>query len=143
MKTRVFTYGTLLRGEPNHRLLATSKFIGEATTKAEYTMVDCGYYPAILEGGKTAVKGEVFEVDERTLERLDYLEGVPSLYIRKTITLDDGTEAEVYILNSSRTETADLTEIESGDWLDYLVAKYGPTRPDYDEDYDNDAEATA
>ena len=143
MKTKVFVYGTLLRGEPNNRLLAESEFVTDARTQPEYTMVDCGYYPAVLEGGETAVAGEVYEVDARTLKRLDLLEGVPRLYIRKTIKLDDGTEAEVYIMNSERgsssnakgihmwitrglkrVETDLMSVIEDGDWINYLVEKY-------------------
>lgn len=124
MKTRVFVYGTLLRGEPNHRTLVGSNFVGEAQTHPEFTMVDCGYYPAILDGGSTVIFGEVYEVSKEILKRLDHLEGVPTLYKRRTIVLADRTEAEVYILNSHRLETDSMIRIPSGDWVAYLQDRY-------------------
>lgn len=112
--TKVFVYGTLLRGEANHRLLARAEMVAKARTKPEYFLVDLGAYPAIIAGGQYAVWGEVYAVDAGTLHRLDQLEGHPHFYTRKTIQLEDGMEAETYVLHED--QVRGMRRICSGDW---------------------------
>ena len=76
MPTRVFVYGTLLAGEPNHRLLARARLVTEARTKPAFELRDLGSSPRLVRGGAHAVAGEVYEVDEATLAALDRLEGI-------------------------------------------------------------------
>lgn len=87
MNYRVFVYGTLLRGEPNHYILEHACFVREARTPAVFTLRDMGAFPALLADGSTAVLGEVYDVDAATLARLDRLEGHPRLYRRTPIAL--------------------------------------------------------
>jgi len=111
---RVFVYGTLLRGEPNHGLLARAKWVGIARTRAEFHLVDLGEFPAMIADGKTAISGEVYETDEATLQRLDRLEGHPHFYLRTTIRLEDGAEVETYVLRED--QARGTRRILSGDW---------------------------
>jgi gamma-glutamylcyclotransferase (GGCT)/AIG2-like uncharacterized protein YtfP len=110
----VFVYGTLKKGIHNHRLLTHAKFIGYAITDQGYRLV-AGGFPIVLEGGNFAVKGEVYEVDDATLERLDQLEGYraegdPSnLYDRRSIVVRvwngaalENQRASIYIGNNRR-----------------------------------------
>ena len=124
---KVFVYGTLLRGYWNHdRCLTGQTFLKEATTAPEYTMLHLGGFPGIVEGGKTTIIGEVYEVSEDCLlNKLDRLEGYrpsnpeKSMYIRKTITLTDGTEVYTYIYNRSTRFAGRGTErpaVASGSW---------------------------
>ncbi len=85
----VFVYGTLKAGHGNHRLLETSKFLGEATTLPRYRLYDCGHFPCLVDAGTDgcAIQGEVYEVDYEVLTDLDRLEGVPRHYQRKEIKL--------------------------------------------------------
>jgi gamma-glutamylaminecyclotransferase len=78
----VFIYGTLKRGERNHRLLAGEQFAGEAVTEPLYQLYDCGTYPALVEdtANGRAVRGEVYLVGPATLRQLDALEAAPHLY---------------------------------------------------------------
>ncbi|WP_415841932.1 gamma-glutamylcyclotransferase family protein, partial [Myxococcus xanthus] len=87
--TRVFVYGTLLGGEPNHRLLRGARLIGPARTQPRFTLYDYGPFPALASRGKHAVEGEVYEVDALMLAALDRLESHPRFYRRTPITLDD------------------------------------------------------
>jgi gamma-glutamylcyclotransferase (GGCT)/AIG2-like uncharacterized protein YtfP len=117
----VFVYGTLLAGESNHRVLGDSECLGRAVTRPGFRFVDCGYYPAALTDGETAIVGEVYRVNEVTLERLDYLESVPRLYDRKLIELADGSVAWIYLLNpAGYLAGRDLPGIPGGDWRAYL-----------------------
>jgi gamma-glutamylaminecyclotransferase len=78
----LFVYGTLMRGEANHRLLRGSQFIGTAKTVRGFSLFDHGYFPAMVRMGDSIVSGEVFEITDETLRALDRLEGYPILYGR-------------------------------------------------------------
>src|SRR5690606_19616506 len=102
MSYRVFVYGTLRRGEANHRLLERATFLREARTIPAFSLRDLGAFPGLFAGGHTPVVGEVYEVDAATLARLDRLEGHPSFYRREPIALDDGERVEAYLLPAER-----------------------------------------
>ncbi|MCA1962184.1 MAG: gamma-glutamylcyclotransferase [Desulfomonile sp.] len=116
--TRVFVYGTLLRGERNHHILRGSPCLGEARTEPAYMLVSLGSIPAMTRGGTTSVKGEVFEIPDDVLDALDRLEGHPDWYERTTIRLADGSSAEAYLMEPSKVEGCLV--IASGDWREEL-----------------------
>ena len=112
----VFVYGTLMKDLGNSFFLQNEVFLGYGETKPEYTLYDLGHFPAMVEEGETSVKGEIYEVDPRTVEWLDKLEGVADgLYERKEIILADGEPALAYILPRANLRASDLP-IKSGDW---------------------------
>jgi gamma-glutamylaminecyclotransferase len=113
---RVFVYGTLLAGEPNHHLLDGQQLVGEARTRARFCLVNLGPFPALVAGGEVAVRGEVYEVDASTLAALDRLEGYPGFYTRQPVHLDGEAtgEALAYLLAPDR--VAGSPEIPNGDW---------------------------
>jgi gamma-glutamylcyclotransferase (GGCT)/AIG2-like uncharacterized protein YtfP len=110
----VFVYGTLMRGEINHRLLATARFVTEAHTEPCFELFDLGHFPAMSAGGQTVVRGEVYAVDDQTLVRLDRLEGHPEFYQRTPIRLADGQEVQTYLMEDARARRRPA--ILSGDW---------------------------
>lgn len=132
----LFVYGSLLRGEDNHAVLsgarlpregarrrdagggaagpAPARFVAAARTAARYTLVDLGPYPALVEGGGTAVAGELFEVDAPLLALLDDFEGHPDEYVRSPVALEGGAAAEAYLLPADR--AAGFPPVASGDW---------------------------
>lgn len=77
MTTRLFIYGTLKRGCSNHHYMAGQRFIGPARTTPLYRLVSMGGYPGMIssEPGR-CIEGELWEVDDACLKRLDVLEGV-------------------------------------------------------------------
>jgi gamma-glutamylaminecyclotransferase len=96
--TLLFVYGTLKRGERNHRLLADQRLVGEATTAPKYRVYDLGPYPGLVhdDGNGLAVKGEVYAVSECALAELDDFEGVPTLFTREPIEIDGYEEVWAY-----------------------------------------------
>lgn len=112
--TLVFTYGTLLAGERNHRLLKTARFVGAASTLPRYELRNLGTFPALVRGGMRAVAGELYEVDAPTLLALDRLESHPDFYRRARIRLANGTVADTYLLR--RDQVAGRPIIESNNW---------------------------
>jgi gamma-glutamylaminecyclotransferase len=113
-KHLIFTYGTLMRGEVNHRLLATARFVAEAHTEPCFELFDLGHFPAMSAGGETVVRGEVYAVDDQTLVRLDRLEGHPEFYQRTPIRLADGQEVQTYLMDDARARRRPA--IALGDW---------------------------
>ena len=88
-KVRVFVYGTLKRGYTNNRLISNATFIGKAKTVSNWIMIGNHLaFPYVLrrdhENG-SQIKGEVYEVDQEGLKKLDLLEGVPSHYTREKV----------------------------------------------------------
>jgi gamma-glutamylcyclotransferase (GGCT)/AIG2-like uncharacterized protein YtfP len=113
-RTRVFVYGTLLRGEENHCFLRGAVYLGAARTAPRFQLLDLDAFPALVNSGATAVAGELYEVDGETLAALDELEDHPEIYRRTEIPLDDGTLAEAYLLVSTPAEGVPI--IASGDF---------------------------
>ena len=115
-RARVFVYGTLRAGEPNHYLLDLRVPVTRARTEAAFELVSLGAFPAMIAGGTTAVVGEVYEIDPVTLAALDRLEGHPRFYQRTAIRLEDGDEVLAYLLSPE--QARGRTRIPSGDWTD-------------------------
>lgn len=111
---RLFAYGTLRHGEPGHALLGGAPLLGVAATAPAFTLVDMGEYPAIVEGGSTAVIGELYEVDPALLVELDRYEDVPELYLRVERAVA-GVPALIYVLRPEHARGRPV--IASGDWL--------------------------
>ena len=119
-KHEIFVYGTLLKGQPNNSLLSNSVFLGQTYTESKFTLVDLGYFPGLLDKGSTSVYGEVYEITDETFEKLDQLEGYPTLYTRKLINTAAGNDIWVYIYNKYRTTHV---IIENGNWLEYTKSQ--------------------
>ena len=83
MTPLIFVYGSLLKGLGNHLVLKRARFVRDAHTTPAFTLVNLGAYPGLLAGGTTAVRGEVYVVDDETLAALDRLEGHPNFYRRR------------------------------------------------------------
>lgn len=82
----VFVYGTLQRGEVRHGSLARKRFVGQAATRPDYRLYNCGEYPGLVEakgGGGRSIRGELYDVDAACLTLLDAVEGVDEGWYRR------------------------------------------------------------
>ncbi|WP_425617613.1 gamma-glutamylcyclotransferase [Anatilimnocola sp. NA78] len=134
--TLVFVYGTLRRGGsraiPDR--FPAAKFLGKARVTGHlFDLQAAGdHYPGLLldENG-TAVFGEVYEVDEKTLRRLDAIEGDSgdpgsSLFSRTATVAYSQTAGQrwdcfAYEFNRLRHPYQRL--IRGGDWIKYLAER--------------------
>jgi gamma-glutamylcyclotransferase (GGCT)/AIG2-like uncharacterized protein YtfP len=114
---KVFVYGTLLTGFGNNGLLRNSKLLGEQVLEG-FDMYSLGAYPVITPG-KGRVQGEVYEVDDAVLGRLDRLEGYPNFYNRMKVQIDN-TDTWVYFMENPVKAYAphgrQLATVDSGSW---------------------------
>lgn len=103
--TKIFVYGTLMKGESNHSMLSGADYLGNYRTQNKWGLISLGAFPALVPHS-VAVEGELYEVDDDTLSKLDRLEGVEhGMYQRRTINIYDmntneHVEADTYIWNS-------------------------------------------
>ncbi|WP_249226665.1 gamma-glutamylcyclotransferase family protein [Alicyclobacillus mengziensis] len=121
-KVLVYVYGSLLRGELNHGLLASSKLVS-AKARTRGKLYDTGNgYPAMVVDSNTWTVGQVYEVDMATLKQLDDLEDYHGPYenndydrISQDVETEHGTiEAVMYVYREEQTEG--LKAVLSGDW---------------------------
>lgn len=112
---KVFVYGSLKQGFYNHSVLYGATYLGDHNTDKEFKMLDLGSYPAVVNSPECgfSIYGEVYEVDQEGLDRLDHLEEYPAYYNRKTITTPYG-EAWIYFIEDS--STYENSVVHSGNW---------------------------
>lgn len=94
--TKVFVYGTLKKGEPNHHWLTEEKngvaeYVGGGTSLIKLPLIVATKYniPFLLNvsGSGHCISGEVYEVDDQMLMNLDDLEDYPKLYDRISVDI--------------------------------------------------------
>ena len=92
----LFVYGTLMRGEPAHRLLlGRTTFVEEGHTDG--LLLDLGQFPGVIEGNGR-VGGEVFRLDRpELLETLDDYEGYNFGRCETAVTLASGRRVRCWI----------------------------------------------
>lgn len=128
---KVFVYGTLRAGGRLHGHMRHEgiEYVGAGRVRG-FVMYDVGSFPAVEPTPYTGsmVRGEVYEVDEPGLARLDRVEGVPRMYQRCTVTVwqDDGTPTEAFIYSMPPGKAARWGReagglVLGGDWMRYLA----------------------
>lgn len=81
MPTKIFVYGSLKRGYPNHELIAGQEYLGQARTENGYKLYEV-VLPVLVIEGDDYIEGELYNCDDNAIFYLDRLEGHPALYTR-------------------------------------------------------------
>ena len=140
MKHRLFIYGTLKKGFPNHNnYMESARHLGKYQTIEKYPLVLCGarYVPCMIyrPGEGHHVEGELYEVDDQCLPRVDALERIQdSDGYRRTVirvrssgrTHQDIKEAQAYFMLPEQ-----ITDCRSNDLKTYGLEeakKYTPRK---------------
>jgi len=102
----LFVYGTLKRGLCRHSFLAGCEFKGLGKSICGYRMFDLGDYPGLVASSEgRSLPGEIYQVDDESMARLDIVEGVAEgLYRRDRIELEspfDEDHVVTYFYNMS------------------------------------------
>jgi gamma-glutamylcyclotransferase (GGCT)/AIG2-like uncharacterized protein YtfP len=123
-KHLVFVYGTLRRNgaHPMSIRFPRSKFIADA--KVTGSLYDLGAYPGLLlNEANSLVTGEVYEVEDETLNELDAFEA-SSNYRRKQVEISLGAHRRAcWIYEPDPEFYSPRTLITSGDWIEYAKTK--------------------
>ncbi|KAK7162261.1 hypothetical protein R3I94_004803 [Phoxinus phoxinus] len=95
--TKIFVYGTLKKGQPNHSRMkdhanGQAEFVAHARTVDRYPLVIAtkDNVPFLLNvpGSGQHVTGEIYSVDQQMLDYLDWFEECPLMYQRSRIRLE-------------------------------------------------------
>lgn len=100
---KVFVYGSLMKKYWNHYLLVKQRYLGRGLLK-NYEMYHVSSFPGIISKPGENIIGEVYDIDEITLKRLDQLESEGLMYLRveEDVIINDRTvKAFVYVWNRS------------------------------------------
>lgn len=123
-KHLVFVYGTLRRGGVRSmpELFPGSEFVGRASVRGQ--LYDFGEYPGLrLDESGSAVAGEVYEVSEEVLRKLDDIEA-PAYYSRREVEVSLGGEGVAcWVYEPDLSLYPSRTPITSGDWIEYAKGK--------------------
>ncbi len=106
---KLFVYGSLCKSKKLNYIMTDARYLGLFRTTEEYYMIGLrsGAYPFITDEQlnptckKAFVHGELYEVSEELLAKIDELEGHPHNYTRTRIQITDGEmvqEVDAYIL---------------------------------------------
>lgn len=119
---KVAVYGSLREGLHNYRVVSRSKKLGMFESLPQYSMYSvAGNFPALIDKGSTSIVMEVYEIDEKTLNSLDNLEGYISPghtsnhYNRDIIDTPYG-KAYIYFYSG---KTAHMAKVINGDWKSF------------------------
>lgn len=133
-KHLVFVYGTLRRGGAGAMSVRFpgAKFIAEARVSGG--LYDLGAYPGLLlDNSGSSVTGEVYEVDDETLNELDDFEA-SSHYRRKRVETSVGARRRpCWVYEPDPEFHSPRRLITSGDWIEHAKTKTdwpGVARPD-------------
>ena len=123
-KQLVFVYGTLRQGglRAMPELFPGSKLIGQATLSG--SLYDLGPYPGLLiDESSSSVIGEVYEIDDEILNKLDDIEAASS-YWRKRAEVSLGNQRMIcWVYSPDSKFYLHCKLITSGDWIEYAKTK--------------------
>lgn len=111
----VFVYGTLKKNKHNHYLLGNSKFLGTISTNPIFSLFD-GPFPIAETQGSTSIHGEVYDVNDETLEKLRILEGVDLGWYKELKVNTDLGECIMYVQDKGRSGRTLTNLLTDGIW---------------------------
>jgi gamma-glutamylcyclotransferase (GGCT)/AIG2-like uncharacterized protein YtfP len=108
----VSVYGTLREGLRNNSYLKDSEYLGMDILNG-FLMFDLGSYPGVIKYGNEKIVVDVYNVDENTLDNLDFLESEGRLYSREIVDTSFGPSYIYTIIDPWGT-------VINGDYKEYL-----------------------
>ena len=144
----IFVYGSLMSGMGNHALLEDYTPRKAFTHLSIFQMRAYASFPAVYrktDGTGVGIAGEMYRVNDETLERLDHLEGHPTWYKRQLHWFDvmndagdefEFTQGQLYVMQGEARGPVveahkanvdiDTTLLRYACWRRHLAPKHWP-----------------
>lgn len=124
-RNQLFVYGTVRRGgvRAMNDLFPGAKFVGGGEVSGR--LYDLGEYPGLQLGGSgSRVVGEVYEIDDEALGKLDDIEASSDYRRgRVEVSLFGGDRVTCWVYAPASEVCLGRRLIESGDWIEYAKAR--------------------
>jgi gamma-glutamylcyclotransferase (GGCT)/AIG2-like uncharacterized protein YtfP len=117
----LFVYGVMMTGEPQHARLADARPLGPVETEPAFDLVDLGAEPALVSGGTSSVRGELYAVLAPVLAAIDVHHGHPLRYRRGPVRLADGRVVEAHQITPD--QSRGKRRIRGADWKARLTPR--------------------
>lgn len=104
---KIFVYGQLCRDGVANHLMRDAEFLREAKVRGYTLCLAFDQYLAAVPGDGV-VEGELWEVSEEALHRVDQYEREGVIYRREKVKLDGGESAYMYVWNLGQEHLSDL-----------------------------------
>ena len=113
----LFVHGRLRPGCGGPGPVSDAPFLGSAQTAQEYSLCIIKARPFVIKREASAIKGEVYSVDDPVLKLVDRLEGHPHVTRRELVPvrLEDGNTIDAWLYFYVQ-PLHDYTLVESGDF---------------------------
>ena len=110
---RLVVYGTLKKGYGNNIWLRNSELINDNFKLVDFEIRDYGWFPVVNPKQGAVCYGELWEIDDDTLQGCDSLEGHPDFYTRIEVTQGDET---FWLYQMPEYKVEGLPILEDGVW---------------------------
>jgi gamma-glutamylcyclotransferase (GGCT)/AIG2-like uncharacterized protein YtfP len=123
-KHLVFVYGTVRRGglRAMPELFPGAQFIGQGHVRG--SLYDLGAHPGLLlDEADSSVVGEVYEIDDEILSKLDDIEAASYYWRRQVAVALGGRSVTCWVYVYDPEFYPRRIPITSGDWIEYAKTK--------------------
>lgn len=121
--TELFVYGTLRYGERNHAYLNGATLVNKQCRVKGSLYETKNNYPVLVQSEASNVYGELYQITQKQLNKIDFLEGYKennanNLFERKKVTVinDQGVTTQAYTYMGYNGSINPNDMIKSGDW---------------------------
>ena len=121
--TKIAVYGSLRKNHGNWRWLLNCDPVKTEVVSIPFRMISLGGFPGLIPSAENHdITIEIYDVNDRTYQGIESLEGYPNFYQKAIIPSSEG-DLEIYVLLDKRYQRG-YDSVENGDWNSHYSPRY-------------------